>query len=341
MKAISLVRPKQVEVIDVPEPELGREDVLIDVGWVGLCGSDLNAYRGLSPMVTYPRIPGHEVSGVVSEVGEDVPESIRPGQRVTVSPYSHCGLCTACRVGRTNCCRYNQTLGVQRDGALVERLAIHHSKVFPGEHLSGEELTLVEPLGVGYHAANRGRVAETDRVLVLGCGTVGLGAVAASARKGAEVIALDVDDSKLDLARKLGAAHAVNSTREDAAARIAELTDGDGVDVAIEAVGLPATYRLAVEAVAFAGRVVCIGYAKEDIAFETRLFVSKELDILGSRNSLRVFPAVIRMLEQRAYPFADLISRVVPFAEAGRAFEEWSAAPASFTKILISSEVTR
>jgi len=341
MKAISLVRPKQVEIIDVPEPEVGREDVLIAIGWVGLCGSDLNAYRGLSPMVTYPRIPGHEVSGVVAEVGENVPEGIRRGLRVTVSPYSHCGLCTACRRGRTNCCRYNQTLGVQRDGALVERMAIHHSKVFAGEHLSGEELALVEPLGVGYHAANRGRVAETDRVLVLGCGTVGLGAVAASASRGADVIAVDVDEAKLDLARKLGAARTVNSTQEAAAARIAELTDDGGVDVAIEAVGLPATYRLAVDTVAYAGRVVCIGYAREDIAFQTRLFVSKELDILGSRNSLGVFPSVIRMLEQRAYPFADLISRMVPFAEAGRAFEEWSAAPASFTKILIGSEVTQ
>jgi len=335
MKAISLVRPKQVEITDVPEPELGREDVLIKIGWVGLCGSDLNAYRGLSPIVTYPRIPGHEVSGMVAEVGPGVPEGIQRGARVTVSPYSHCGLCTACRVGRTNCCRYNQTLGVQRDGALAERIAIHHSKVLPSERLFGAELALVEPLSVGYHAANRGRVAETDCVLVLGCGTVGLGAVAAAARKGADVIALDVDDAKLDLARKLGATHTVNSTREDAGARIADLTGGNGVDVAVEAVGLPATYRMAVEAVAYAGRVVCIGYAKEDVAFETRLFVSKELDIMGSRNSLRVFPAVIRMLEERQRPFTDLVTRVMPFADSAQAFADWSAAPGKFTKILV------
>lgn len=336
MKAISLVRPKQVEITDVPEPELGREEVLIEIGWVGLCGSDLNAYRGLSPMVTYPRIPGHEVSGVVAEVGPGVPGSIQRGARVTVSPYSHCGLCTACRVGRTNCCRHNQTLGVQRDGALAERMAIHHSKVFTSERLPGVELALVEPLSVGYHAANRGRVSETDRVLVLGCGAVGLGAVAAAARRGAGVIAVDVDDAKLELARKLGATHAVNSTREDAGARIADLTEGDGVDVAIEAVGLPATYRMAVEVVAYAGRVVCIGYAKEDVAFETRLFVSKELDIMGSRNSLRVFPAVIRMLEERQRPFADLVTRVTPFADTVQSFADWSAAPGKFTKILVS-----
>lgn len=336
MKAISLVRPEQVEIIDTPEPEVGREDVLIEIRWVGLCGSDLNAYRGLSPMVTYPRIPGHEVSGVVAEVGPEVPDTIRRGAAVTVSPYSHCGVCAACRIGRANCCRHNQTLGVQRDGALAERITIHHSKVFTSERLAGVELALVEPLSVGYHAANRGRVSETDRVLVLGCGAVGLGAVAAAARKGAGVVAVDVDDAKLELARKLGATHTANSTREDVAACIADLTDGDGVDVAVEAVGLPATYQMAVEVVAYAGRVVCIGYAKEHVAFETRLFVSKELDIMGSRNALGVFPDVIQMLEERQRPFADLVTRVTQFADTAETFAEWRAAPGSFTKILVS-----
>lgn len=335
MKAICLVAPKHVEMIDVPEPEVGPEDVLIDIGWVGLCGSDLNAYRGLSPMVTYPRIPGHEVSGVVARVGEHVPETIAPGADVTVSPYSHCGRCTACRAGRPNCCRHNQTLGVQRDGALCERIAIHHSKIFTGKQLAGPELALVEPLSVGYHAANRGRVSRNDRVLVLGCGAVGLGAVAAAARKGARAIAVDVDDDKLELAKKLGATDTANSLREDVPARIGGLTEGDGVDVAIEAVGLPATYRMAVEVVAYAGRVVCIGYAKEDVAFETRLFVSKELDIMGSRNALDVIPDVISMLEERQRPFADLVTRETQFADAVQTFADWSADPGRITKILV------
>ncbi len=335
MRAISLLRPKEVEIINLPEPEYGPEEVLVQVNYVGLCGSDLNAYRGLSPMVTYPRIPGHEISGVVIAKGAQVPSGLSLGARVTISPYTECGTCPACRIGRTNCCQFNQTMGVQREGALTEQIVVHHSKVFASEKLTAEEMALVEPISVGYHAANRGRISETDTVLVLGCGTIGLGAVAAAARKGATVIGLDVDDVKLELARKLGAQHTINSTQEEAAAVIADFTKKEGVNVAIEAVGLPATYRLAVEAVAFAGRVVCIGYAKEEVSFATRLFVSKELDILGARNALHVFPSVIRMLEDRQRPFTDLITRVAPFAEIKQTFDDWSADPGKFSKILV------
>ncbi len=320
---------------EVPEPALGAEEVLVDVRYVGLCGSDLNAYRGLSPLVTYPRIPGHEVSGIITAKGAQVPERIELGARVTLSPYSHCGLCPACRQGRTNCCRYNETLGVQRNGALTSRVAIHYNLAFPSAVLNLEELVLVEPLSVGYHAANRGRIAETDIVLVLGCGTIGTGAVVAAARKGATVIAVDVDDAKLAQARRFGAAYTINSKREDPLAVVRGLTQGEGVSVAIEAIGLPETYRQAVDAVAYAGRIVYIGYAKHPVTFDTADFVRKELDILGSRNALRVFPAVIAMLERRERPFPALVTRVYPLAEAGQAFADWDAAPGAFSKILI------
>jgi len=336
MKAISLVTPKCVKVIDIPEPVMGPEDVLIELRYVGLCGSDLSAYRGLSPMVTYPRIPGHEVGGVVIAKGEKVPDRIRNGAAVTASPYTNCGLCPSCRNGRVNACQYNQTLGVQRDGALTERIAIRYDKVYTSDVLTHQELALVEPLSVGFHATNRGRVSEVDTVLVLGCGAVGLGAVAASSHKGARVIAVDVDDEKLELAKRFGAAHVVNSKIDDVKVRIDALTEKEGVSVAIEAVGLPETYRMAVERVAFTGRVVFIGYAKEEIAFQTTLFVSKELDLYGSRNSLHTFPSVIKMLEGRERPFTDMISRVMPFPETPQAFEDWSSTPQRFTKITIA-----
>jgi threonine dehydrogenase-like Zn-dependent dehydrogenase len=309
--------------------------VLIELHYVGLCGSDLAAYRGLSPMVTYPRIPGHEVGGVIVEKGARVPDRVRVGQQVMVSPYSHCGLCPACRVGRTNCCEFNQTLGVQRDGALTATLAIHYSKVFASAGLSLRELALVEPVSVGYHATNRGRVSEVDTVLVLGAGTIGLGAIVAAARKGARVVAVDIDDAKLAQARRFGAALTINSAREDVVGVTRELTAGEGVNVAIEAIGLPLTYRLAVSAVGFAGRVVYIGYAKHEVAFETKEFVQKELDITGSRNALHVFPAVIAMFERRERPFAEMISAVYPFAEAGKAFADWDEHPGQITKILV------
>jgi threonine dehydrogenase-like Zn-dependent dehydrogenase len=335
MKAVAITEAKRAAIIDVPEPGLGPEDVLLDIRYVGLCGSDLNAYRGSFALVSYPLILGHEVSAIVAGVGDAVPDTIRTGDQVTVLPYTNCGICPACQVGRPNCCQYNQTLGVQRAGALSERFAVPYTKVFKSDVLTQRELALVEPMSVGYHAANRGQVSEMDTVLAIGCGTIGMGAIAAAARKGATVIATDIDDGKLALARRFGAEHTVNSTQQDVTVEVSRLTEGEGARVAIEAVGLPDTYRLAVEAVCYAGRVVYVGYAKTRVGYDTTDFVRKELDIRGSRNALRVFPAVIKMMEQRQYPFGELISEVYPLDQADRALRDWDEAPAKYNKILI------
>lgn len=335
MKAITFLAPGTVDIIDIAPPELGADEVMVEVHYVGLCGSDLNTYRGLMPFVTYPRIFGHEVSGLVVDKGPRVSEAIRVGDQVTVSPYTSCGVCPACRVGRPNCCQFNETYGVQRDGVLTSHFALDYRKVFANNELSLPELVLVEPLSVGYHAANRGRVTELDTVLVLGCGTIGIGAIAAAARKGATVIAADIDEDKLSAARKFGAHHTIHSAEQNLLATISDLTRSEGVSLAIEAVGLPQTFRQAVEAVSFAGRVVYIGYAKKEVCYDTTDFVRKELDIMGSRNALRVFPGVIKMLEQRQQPFLDIITKIYPFAQTATAFRDWDASPGKFTKILI------
>ncbi len=335
MKAISLPKPWTIEIVDIPEPQVGPEDVLVDIHYAGLCGSDLNAYRGLFPLMRYPRVLGHEVSGVIIAKGPNVPDAVQAGTQVTLSPYSECGICPACRAGRTNSCQFNETLGLQRDGALTGRFAIHYSKAFSSKILTLQELALVEPLSVGYHAANRARISEVDTVLIIGCGTIGIGVIAAAARKGATIVATDIDDGKLAEGTRFGAQITVNTTRQDLMAVVNEVTNGEGVNVAIEAVGLPATFRQAIEAVAYTGRVVYVGYAKKDVTYDTTLFVRKELDIMGSRNALRVFPAVIKMLEKREQPFLDMITRVYPFAGTAGALSDWDAAPARFTKMMI------
>jgi threonine dehydrogenase-like Zn-dependent dehydrogenase len=335
MKAIALIAPKQIEITNIPEPTPGPEDVLVEIHSVGLCGSDLNMYRGLFPLAKYPRVIGHEVSGIIIHKGPRVPGSVGLGDKVVLSPYSNCGICPACRAGRPNCCQYNETMGLQRDGAMTGRFALHYSNVIGHPDLSLRELVLTEPLSVGYHAANRGRVSETDTVLVVGCGTIGIGVIAAAACKGATIIAADIDDAKLATAARFGAETVINSARQDLSAVVSETTRGEGVNVAIEAVGLPLTFRQAVEAVCFAGRVVYVGYAKKDVTYDTTSFVRKELDILGSRNALRVFPAVIKMLAGRQFPFTDLISATYPFTQAATALSDWNQNPGRFTKILI------
>jgi threonine dehydrogenase-like Zn-dependent dehydrogenase len=180
-------------------------------------------------------------------------------------------------------------------------------------------------------------VTPEDVVAIFGCGGVGLGAVAASAFRGATTVAIDIDDAKLEIARKAGAAHGIHSTRQDVREALTELTGGDGPDVVIEAVGMPETFRAAVELVAFTGRVVYIGYAKEAVSYETKLFVQKELNILGSRNALpEDFRQVIHMLEQHRFPVEAAISTIAPLARTPELLRAWSDDPAHFTKIMIT-----
>jgi threonine dehydrogenase-like Zn-dependent dehydrogenase len=193
-------------------------------------------------------------------------------------------------------------------------------------------------LAVGFHATARGRVEAPDVVAVIGVGMVGLGAIASASGRGARTIAIDLDEGKLALARQAGAANSIQSKDQNVHAELLRLTEGRGPDVVIEAVGIPDTYRLAVEEVAHTGRVVYIGWAKEPISFETKLFVHKELDILGSRNYLDEFPDVISMLKTGRFPVEATISKTVPLSDAGDALAEWSRSPELFTKILVEMD---
>ena len=263
-----------------------------------------------------------------------------PGNSRLLFPDTTCGKCASCRQGRTNACRYNETLGVQRDGAFQEYLVVPWQKLLMSENLTLDELVMVEPLSVGFHAVKRARVSEKDTVAVFGCGMIGIGAIAGAAAKNANVIAIDIDDSKLELARQSGATHTINSMTEDLHERLQELTDGDGPEVMIEAVGLPLTFRQAVEEVAFTGRVVYIGYAKKPVEYETKLFVQKELDIMGSRNAdLDDLEAVVDVIQTGRVPIEKLITKKVPFDDAGNALIAWSEDPAKITKLVVDMDL--
>ena len=336
MKALVLNQPGEASIETVADPVPKDGEILLQIRRAGLCGSDLNSFRGKNPMVSYPRVLGHEIAATILDIGENTHPHLSAGINVAVSPYIPCGQCPACLRYRANACQFNQTLGVMCDGALAEFFAIRPEKLYSA-NLNLEELCLVEPLSVGFHAVARGRVTPQDTVAVFGCGGVGLGVIAASSFRGARTIAIDVDDTKLAIACKAGATEAVNTTRESLHQKLQELTNGRGPDVVIEAIGLPQTFLAAIEEVAFTGRVVYIGYAKEPVAYETRLFVQKELDILGSRNALpEDFRSVIQMLEEHRFPVDAVISHTVSLDEAPAILQAWSENPASFSKIMIS-----
>lgn len=336
MKAIQISAPGVLNVVEINEPVLKDDEVLLDIKYVGFCGSDLNTFLGRNPMVRLPIIPGHEVGAVIKAVGKEVPEGFEPGMSVTVNPYTNCGKCASCRNGRVNACQYNETFGVQRNGTMCEYVAVPWTKVIPAVGIFPLNCALIEPMSVGFHAVSRAQVTDNDTVMVIGCGMIGLGAIVRAALRGAKVIAVDIDDEKLALARSLGASEGINSKTENVHARMMEITDNQGADVVVEAVGSPVTYVMAVDEVAFTGRVVCIGYAKSEVAFQTKYFVQKELDIRGSRNALPDdFRAVINFLRKGHFSSDQLISKVVKPEFALQAMEEWVKAPGKIFRILV------
>ena len=325
-----------MKVIDIAEPKMGDDEVLLKMKYVGFCGSDLNTFRGGNPMVKMPVVPGHEVGAEIVSVGKNVPEGLKPGMVVTVNPYTNCGKCASCRNGRVNACEHNETLGVQRWGAMCEYIALPWEKVIPAGLLTPRTCALIEPMSVGFHAVSRAQVTDIDVVLVIGCGMVGMGAVVRSVQRGATVVAADIDDEKLALAKEMGASYTINTMTEDVHARLREMTSGFGPDVVIEAVGSTPTYQMAVDEVAFTGRVICIGYAKSEVSFQTKYFVQKELDIRGSRNAQPSdFRAVIHYLERSTCPVDRLISNEVKPEDAETAMNQWAENPGKVFRILV------
>lgn len=336
MKAIQIVDVKKVSVIEKNKPECKADEVLVKIKYVGFCGSDLNTFLGRNPMVQLPVVPGHEIGAVVEAVGANVPDKIKAGMACTINPYTACGICPSCRNGRPNACQHNETFGVQRDGAMADYIAVPWQKVIVDDAISPRDFAFVEPMSVGFHAVSRAQVTDLDVVLVIGCGMIGMGAIVRASLRGARVIAMDMDDEKLALAKRMGASYTVNSKTENVHEKLQTITNGAGPDVVVEAVGAPVTYQTAINEVAFTGRVVCIGYAKTEIAFETKYFVQKELDIRGSRNAMpEDFRAVMEYMKRGTCPVEELMSGLYKPEEAQTALEGWAANPGKVFRILI------
>ena len=338
MKAIQIMQPGEINLVDLHKPEVKNGEVLVKIKYVGFCGSDLNTFSGKNPMVKLPVIPGHEIGAEIVETGANVPQFLQPGLPCTINPYTNCGNCPSCRNGRPNACQFNETLGVQRNGAMAEYISVPWSKVIidTESKLTSEDFALVEPMSVGFHAVSRGQVTDLDIVLVIGCGMIGVGAIVRASLRGAKVIAMDLDDEKLKLAKKLGATYIINSQTENVHERLQEITNNFGPDLVIEAVGAATTQQTAINEVSFTGRVVFIGYAKGESTFETSKFVAKELDIRGSRNAMpEDFRAVMEYMKRGSYPKNELITEIYKPEQAQYAIETWKKNTGKTFRILL------
>lgn len=336
MKAITIVKPGEVEIREMPLPVRGKNEALLRPLYGGICGSDLNSYRGTNAYLTYPRIPGHEFSAQIVEIGEN-DRGFRAGDIVLCNPYFNCGQCYSCQRGLVNACMSNQTMGVQREGAFTEYLTMPVSRLIDGKGLPARTLALIEPFCIGRHGIHRAGVRAGDRVLVVGAGTIGVLAAIAAKACGAEVYISDVAPLKLEYAMRFGLDGTIlNNSKADFDRAVREITGGNGFDATVEVVGLPSTFQDCLDAAAFGGRVSLIGIGKHTIDLDFTIIQKKELNIYGSRNALTAdFEALVDTVIEQNLDLEGVITNVYPFLEAARAFAEFDRNAASMLKVLI------
>ena len=338
MKAICIEAPGQVVVKEVEKPVRKPGEALLKMLYGGICGSDLGSYRGANAYVSYPRVPGHELAAEIVEIDEN-DQGLKSGMIVTCNPYFNCGSCYSCKRGLVNACTDNQTMGVQREGGFAEYITMPIERIYDGKGLPAKVLALIEPFCISYHGISRANVQKGERVLVVGAGTIGVLAAVAAKAKGAEVTICDVAEDKLDYAYKTFQLDhkLLNSSPEEFEKGVAELTNGDGYDVTIEAVGLPNTFQNCIDAACFGARVVLIGVSKRNIDdFFFTIIQKKELNVYGSRNAMKKdFLELIDLVKAGGVDLEKIVTNTYKMDEAPKAFEEFAANAGKMLKVVI------
>lgn len=323
MKKLICIKPGLLQYKDVPPPMLHPGKAILKIKRIGICGTDLHAYKGTQPFFNYPRVLGHELAADLIEA--DGAEGFVPGEAVTFVPYFNCGKCIACRNNKPNCCVNIQVFGVHIDGGMAEYVSVPSYALIKGEGLSHEQLALVEPLAIGTHGIRRAGVAKSEFVLVIGAGPIGLGAMQFAQISGAIVIALDINDKRLQFCKeRLNVDYTINAGTENVLARINEITGGDMVPVVIDATGNQKAINNALQYVAHGGRFVLIGLQKEEISFSHPEFHKRETTLMSSRNATREdFEQVIKAMKHGLVNPSVYITQRIKFDDLKEAFETW------------------
>ncbi len=342
MKALVLKQYNQFAFEEVPTPEPGAEEVLVAVKACGICGSDVHGMDGSTGRRRPPIIMGHEAAGVISGVGSGVTGWV-VGDRVTFDSTIYCGYCEFCRREEVNLCERRRVLGVsceeyRQDGALAEFVAVPQRVLYRlPKNLGFELAALVEPFSIALHAINRVGTKKNGTAVVVGAGMIGLAVLQALKQIGSErLIAVDVVEGRLALAQKCGATHSVNSASKNALETILGLTDGHGVDVAFEAVGVASTVDLALRCVRKGGHVTLIGNVAPKIDFPLQIAVTRELTILGSCASRGEYHTCLDLMSSGGLDPSPLVSAVAPLAEGASWFDRLYKREPGLLKVVLT-----
>lgn len=336
MKKVVVNKPYEVVIAEEERPVRKEGEALLKMVYGGICGTDLNIYRGTFAYVTYPRIPCHELCAQIVEIGEN-DRGLAPGMMVTVNPYFNCGVCYSCQRGLVNCCMQNETMGAQRDGAFKEYFTMPIERVIDGKGLPEKTIALIEPFGISYHGSKRANIKPGEKVLVVGAGTIGILAAISAKLQGAVVYACDTAPKKLEYAKAMGVDGTILNDGADSFLRqVEEITGGNGFDVAIEAVGLPETFQNCIDAAAFGGRVVLIGVGKRNLDFNFTIIQKKELNVFGSRNcTMAELCELVDLVKKGGPNLEGMITGVYDFEDAPAAYRQFDEHAGETLKIML------
>jgi L-iditol 2-dehydrogenase len=342
MKALLLSEYGRLEMVEIPMPRPGPDEVLVRVEACGICGSDVHGYDGGSGRRVPPIVMGHEASGTIAALGANV-SSQREGDRVTFDSTIYCGECQYCRTGEMNLCESRQVLGVSlpewsRPGAFAEYVVVPTRVLYPLPDAVGfADAAMVEPLAVAVHAVELTNVKPVDTALVVGAGMIGLLVLQALRESGcSQTIVVDVDDTRLKLAKDLGATHTINAKTSDVVAAVLKLTGGVGADVALEAVGSTPTIKTAIESVRKGGTVTLIGNVTATAEIPLQIVVSRQIRLQGSAGSSGEYPRCIELLASGAVQVKPLITAIAPLEDGAGWFKRLHAREPNLMKVILT-----
>ncbi|WP_440118104.1 zinc-binding alcohol dehydrogenase family protein [Paenibacillus sp. QZ-Y1] len=335
MKAVICEEIDRLMLRDIAEPERAENEALVCIRRIGICGTDLHAYKGNQPFFTYPRILGHELVGIIEEIGSNE-AGLQPGDQVSVIPYLHCGHCIACRSGKTNCCASMQVMGVHVDGGMREKIAVPVSHLLKAEGLTLDESAMVEPLSIGAHAVRRAALKPGEQVVVIGAGPIGLGVMAFAKQAGARVIAVDRNLDRLELSRTWAGADVLVQANEQAVQQVAEITKGDYATAVFDATGNVNSMNEAIQYVAHGGQLIFVGLVKADITFHDPEFHKREMSMLGSRNATREdFEQVMSSLREKKLSMDGYITHRTEFDQLPASMDQWLQPESQVVKAIV------
>ena len=336
MKAIKLEKPWDVACVEMKKPEPKPGEALIRIVTAGICGSDIGAFRGTNGLVSYPRVIGHELAGIVESISADNKNGIKVGDRVVVDPYLYCGHCYPCSIGRTNCCTDLKVLGVHVDGGMAEYYCHPADMLIKiPEGMTWEQAAMAEPLTISLHGIHRGGLKAGEFCAIYGAGPIGLVAGMVAQAYGAHAIVIDLVQERLDFAKSVGIEYVINSGKEDPVAKVAEITGGMMAQQVMECTGANPCIRGTLDLVSNAGRITLTGWPKKETSLPTDMITKKEVDIRGARTSAGEFQEALELIASRRVDMNKILTKTVTMDEAADTIIDIEKNPGNYMKVVV------